>query len=41
MNLEELFWAIIDMLDDDEDPWVNDTMAWWNACVHIYRVRLY
>ncbi|KAG1880031.1 hypothetical protein F4604DRAFT_1679163 [Suillus subluteus] len=33
MNLEELFWAIIDILDDDEDPWVKDTMAWWNARV--------
>ncbi|KAG1737815.1 uncharacterized protein EDB91DRAFT_1082918 [Suillus paluster] len=33
MNLEELFWAIIDMLNDDEDPWVKDTMSWWN--IHI------
>ncbi|KAG1894772.1 uncharacterized protein F5891DRAFT_1194925 [Suillus fuscotomentosus] len=33
MNLEELFWAIIDMLDDDEDPWVQDTILWWNARV--------
>ncbi|KAG1840052.1 hypothetical protein F4604DRAFT_1940290 [Suillus subluteus] len=31
MNLEVLFWAIIDMLNDDEDPWVKDTMSWWNA----------
>ncbi|KAG1816307.1 uncharacterized protein BJ212DRAFT_1299611 [Suillus subaureus] len=27
MNLKELFWSIINMLDDDEDPWVKDTMA--------------
>lgn len=33
MNLEELFWAIIDILDDDEDPWVKDTMSWWNTRV--------
>ncbi|KAG1845529.1 hypothetical protein F4604DRAFT_1936861 [Suillus subluteus] len=33
MNLVELFWSIIDMLDDDEDPWVKDTMAWWMACI--------
>ncbi|KIK38437.1 hypothetical protein CY34DRAFT_91007 [Suillus luteus UH-Slu-Lm8-n1] len=33
MNLEELFWSIIDMLDDDKDPWVKDTMAWWMAYV--------
>ncbi|KAG1844604.1 hypothetical protein F4604DRAFT_1937447 [Suillus subluteus] len=26
MNLEVLFWAIIDMLNDDKDPWVKDTM---------------
>ncbi|KAG1816766.1 uncharacterized protein BJ212DRAFT_1480623 [Suillus subaureus] len=35
MNLEELFWSIIDMLDDDEDPWVKDTMAWWMACIGV------
>ena len=38
MNLEDLFWTIMDMVDDDDDdddddPWVIDTMAWWNRCV--------
>ncbi|KAG1899308.1 uncharacterized protein F5891DRAFT_1189740 [Suillus fuscotomentosus] len=31
MNLEVLFWAIIDMLDDDKDPWIEDTISWWNV----------
>ncbi|KAG1747922.1 uncharacterized protein EDB91DRAFT_1245391 [Suillus paluster] len=35
MNLEELFWAIINMLDDDEDPWVKDTMSLWNTAKFI------
>ncbi|KAG1842752.1 hypothetical protein DFJ58DRAFT_844569 [Suillus subalutaceus] len=26
MDLEELLWAIIKMLDDDSDPWVKDTL---------------
>ncbi|KAG2133573.1 uncharacterized protein EDB93DRAFT_1107524 [Suillus bovinus] len=30
MDLDELLWAIIEMLDDDDDPWVKDTLAWWN-----------
>ena len=32
---------IIDMLDDDEDPWVNDTIACWNMCVSIYHVYVH
>ncbi|KAG2112204.1 uncharacterized protein F5147DRAFT_759581 [Suillus discolor] len=31
MDLEELLWAIIEMLDDDSDPWVEDTLMWWNS----------
>jgi hypothetical protein len=30
MDLEELLMAIIEILDDDDDPWVTDTLAWWN-----------
>ncbi|KAG1795961.1 uncharacterized protein HD556DRAFT_1307187 [Suillus plorans] len=28
-----LLWAIIEMLDDDDDPWVKDTLTWWNRHV--------
>ncbi|KAG1850719.1 hypothetical protein C8R48DRAFT_676637 [Suillus tomentosus] len=31
MNLEVLFWAIIDMLNDDKDSWIEDTLSWWNV----------
>ncbi|KAG1747948.1 uncharacterized protein EDB91DRAFT_1079626 [Suillus paluster] len=27
MDLDELLWAIVEMLDDDDDPWVKDTLA--------------
>ncbi|KAG1838681.1 hypothetical protein F4604DRAFT_1691499 [Suillus subluteus] len=30
MDLDELLWAIIEMLDDNDDPWVKDTLTWWN-----------
>ncbi|KAG1724208.1 uncharacterized protein EDB91DRAFT_1087550 [Suillus paluster] len=30
MDLDKLLWAIVEMLDDDEDPWVKDTLTWWN-----------
>ncbi|KAG2337190.1 hypothetical protein BDR05DRAFT_1005264 [Suillus weaverae] len=30
MDLDELFWAIVEMLDDNDDPWVKDTLTWWN-----------
>ncbi|KAG1732735.1 hypothetical protein EDB19DRAFT_1831223 [Suillus lakei] len=30
MDLDELLWAIIGMLDDNDNPWVKDTLAWWN-----------
>lgn len=30
MDLDELLWAIVEMLDDDDDPWVKDTLVWWN-----------
>ncbi|KAG1747759.1 uncharacterized protein EDB91DRAFT_1016905, partial [Suillus paluster] len=34
MDLDELLWAIIEMLDDDDDdPWVKDTLAWWNRYI--------
>ncbi|KAG1852113.1 hypothetical protein DFJ58DRAFT_728657 [Suillus subalutaceus] len=31
MDLEELLWAIIKMLHDDSNPWVKDTLMWWNS----------
>ncbi|KAG2159199.1 uncharacterized protein EDB93DRAFT_1245015 [Suillus bovinus] len=27
MDLDELLWAIIEMLDNDDDPWVKDTLV--------------
>ncbi|KAG1728839.1 uncharacterized protein EDB91DRAFT_1021024, partial [Suillus paluster] len=33
MDLDELLWAIVEMLDDNEDPWVKDTLTWWNRYV--------
>ncbi|KAG2103075.1 uncharacterized protein F5147DRAFT_547092, partial [Suillus discolor] len=33
MDLDELLWAIIEMLDDDDDPWVKDTLVWWNRYI--------
>ncbi|KAG0692840.1 hypothetical protein DFH29DRAFT_1008051 [Suillus ampliporus] len=32
-NLEDFFFAIIETLDDPEDPWAVDTMAWINEQV--------
>lgn len=32
-NLEDFFFAIIETLDDPEDPWAVDTMAWINEYV--------
>ncbi|KAG2133216.1 uncharacterized protein EDB93DRAFT_1308741 [Suillus bovinus] len=39
MDLDELLWAIIEMLDDDDDPWVKDTLAWWNSKDDIMQIR--
>ncbi|KAG0693367.1 hypothetical protein DFH29DRAFT_816386, partial [Suillus ampliporus] len=36
MDLDELLWAIIEMLDDDNDPWVKDTLTWWNRYVSLH-----
>ncbi|KAH0831875.1 hypothetical protein J3R83DRAFT_12746 [Lanmaoa asiatica] len=30
MDLQDLFWRIIEMLDDTSDLWVQETIAWWN-----------
>jgi hypothetical protein len=35
MDLDELLWAIVEMLDDDDDPWVKDTLVWWNRYVSL------
>ncbi|KAG2336867.1 hypothetical protein BDR05DRAFT_1005510 [Suillus weaverae] len=32
-NLEDFFFAIVETLDDPEDPWAVDTMAWINEQV--------
>ncbi|KAG1734273.1 uncharacterized protein EDB91DRAFT_1057000, partial [Suillus paluster] len=36
MDLDELLWAIVEMLDDDNDPWVKDTLTWWNRYVSLH-----
>ncbi|KIK79864.1 hypothetical protein PAXRUDRAFT_16093 [Paxillus rubicundulus Ve08.2h10] len=30
MDLRDLYWRIVEMLEDKADPWVEDTLAWWN-----------
>lgn len=30
MNLQDLYWRIVEMLEDDSDPWVRETLKWWN-----------
>ena len=30
MDLQDLFWRIVEMLEDTSDPWVRETLAWWN-----------
>ncbi|KAG1755278.1 uncharacterized protein EDB91DRAFT_1077253 [Suillus paluster] len=39
MDLDELLWAIIEMLDNDNNPWVKDTLAWWNSDDDIAQIR--
>jgi len=35
MDLEELLLAIIEILDDDEDPWVKEVLTWWNQYLRL------
>ncbi|KIK82549.1 hypothetical protein PAXRUDRAFT_75192, partial [Paxillus rubicundulus Ve08.2h10] len=30
MDLSDLYWRIVKMLDNKTDPWVNETIGWWN-----------
>ncbi|KAN0093355.1 hypothetical protein V8E55_004139 [Tylopilus felleus] len=30
MNLEQTYWHIIELLDDESDLWVQETLTWWN-----------
>ncbi|KAF8839205.1 hypothetical protein BDN67DRAFT_791795 [Paxillus ammoniavirescens] len=32
MDLSDLYWRIVEMLDDKTDPWVKETIGWWNRC---------
>ncbi|KIJ07065.1 hypothetical protein PAXINDRAFT_158542 [Paxillus involutus ATCC 200175] len=31
MDLSDLYWRIVEMLDDKTDPWVKETIGWWNS----------
>ncbi len=32
-NLENFFNNVVELLEDPEDPWVQETLKWWNMYV--------
>jgi hypothetical protein len=33
-NLDEFYWKIIQLFEDEED-WGLETLAWWNRCTNL------
>ncbi|KAG9310662.1 hypothetical protein JVU11DRAFT_9249 [Chiua virens] len=29
MDLNDLYWRIVEMFEDKRDPWVKETLSWW------------